>query len=196
MVRRITKKEIEPSRAQAHTSAAPASKYKARFSLISERELEGENLNTDLGSALEQGQLADILGALIRGEPGNVDGCDAAGSGKRTVGECDPVREKLTQQTGDMSLAPAMNRSRRRTHKDAAMLIGPNSGTYCCTHRRIVVWDRVMPRSAIIWTRSSAFFRGPQHLGSTLSVPKRIGSGRGKSGGFSVSSYFILEPVG
>src|SRR5271157_5728013 len=26
--------------------------------------------------------------------------------------------------------------------------------TYCCTHRRIVVWDRVMPRSAIIWTRS------------------------------------------
>jgi hypothetical protein len=29
-----------------------------------------------------------------------------------------------------------------------------NSGTYCCTHRRIVVWDRVMPRSAIIWTRS------------------------------------------
>src|SRR5580693_9687890 len=29
-----------------------------------------------------------------------------------------------------------------------------NSGTYCCTHRRIVVWDRVIPRSAIIWTRS------------------------------------------
>jgi hypothetical protein len=84
------------------------------------------NLNTDLGSAFKQGQLADILGAL-RGEPGNVDGFDAAGSGKRTLGECDPVREKLTQQTGDMSLAPAMNRSRRRTHKDVAMLIGLNA---------------------------------------------------------------------
>ena len=35
---------------------------------------------------------------------------------------------EATQQTGDMSLAPAMNRSRRRTHKDAAMLIGPTLG--------------------------------------------------------------------
>src|SRR5258707_7903860 len=28
--------------------------------------------------------------------------------------------------------------------------------TYCCTHRRIVVWDRVTPRSASIWTRSGS----------------------------------------
>ena len=88
--------QIEPVESASPTLfGCAASKYKARFSLISERELEGENLNTDLGSALEQGQLADILGALIRGEPGNVDGCDAAGSGKRTVGECDPCQEKL-----------------------------------------------------------------------------------------------------
>ena len=67
--------------------------------MISERELEGgNNLNTYLGSTLEEGQTADVLGTL-RGEPGNVDGFDAAGSGKRTLGECDPAREKLTQQT-------------------------------------------------------------------------------------------------
>src|ERR1700758_5572430 len=34
------------------------------------------------------------------------------------------------------------------------VMIPALSGTYCCTHRRIVVWHRVMPRSAIIWTRS------------------------------------------
>jgi hypothetical protein len=46
-----TKKEIDPSRAQTHTSAAPASKYKARFSLISERELEGETISTQISGA-------------------------------------------------------------------------------------------------------------------------------------------------
>ncbi len=55
-----------------------------------------KNLNTDLGSTLEQGEPANVLGAL-RGEPGNVDGFDAARSGKRTLGECDSVRKKLTQ---------------------------------------------------------------------------------------------------
>src|ERR1700738_2898915 len=44
----------------------------------------GKNLDADLGSALEQGQLADILGAR-RGESGNVDGFDAAGRGKRAL---------------------------------------------------------------------------------------------------------------
>jgi hypothetical protein len=41
--------------------------------------------------------------------------------------KCDPAREKLAQQTRDMSLAPAMDRSRRRTHKNVAMLIGFNA---------------------------------------------------------------------
>jgi hypothetical protein len=54
------------------------------------------NLDTNLGSTLEQGEPANVLGA-IRGEPGNVDGFDSARSGKRTLGECDPVRKKLTQ---------------------------------------------------------------------------------------------------
>ena len=61
------------------------------------------------------------------GEPGNVDGLNAAGSGKRTPGECDAVRKKLAQETQDMSLAPAMDRSRRRTHKDVAMLVTFNT---------------------------------------------------------------------
>ena len=84
------------------------------------------DLDTDLGRTLEEGETADILGTL-RGKPGNVDGFDAAGGRKRALGECDPAREKLPQQTGDMSLAPAMDRSRRRTHKDVAMLIGFNA---------------------------------------------------------------------
>jgi hypothetical protein len=86
----------------------------------------GNNLNTDFWCTLEEGETADVLGTL-RGEPGNVDGLNASGSRKRTLGECDPVRKKLAQQTGDMSLAPAMDRSRRRTHKDVAMLIGFNA---------------------------------------------------------------------
>ena len=86
----------------------------------------GNNLNTDLWCALEEGETANVLGTL-RGQPGNVDGLDAAGSGKKTLGEYDPVRKKLAQQTGDMSLAPAMDRSRRRTHKDVAMLVGFNA---------------------------------------------------------------------
>jgi hypothetical protein len=86
----------------------------------------GNNLNTDFWCTLEEGETADVLGTL-RGEPGNVDGLNAAGSGKRTPGECDAVRKKLAQQTGDMSLAPAMDRSRRRTHKDVAMLVTFNT---------------------------------------------------------------------
>jgi len=41
------------------------------------------------------------------------------------------VREKLTQQTGDMSLALGMDWSRRRTHKDVAVWR---------------VWDQPVPR--------------------------------------------------
>jgi len=82
-----------------------------------------KNLYAELRRTLEQDESADVLGAL-RGEPGNIDGFDAAGSGNWTLGECSPAREKLTQQARDMSLALAMNRSRRRTHKDMAMLIG------------------------------------------------------------------------
>ena len=43
--------EIEPSTAQTQTSAAPASKYKVRFSLISEGELEGERISTQISGA-------------------------------------------------------------------------------------------------------------------------------------------------
>jgi hypothetical protein len=85
-----------------------------------------KNLNTDLGRTLEKGETADVLGAP-RSEPGNVDSFDATSSGKRTLGEYNPAREKLAQQTGDMSLAPAMDRSGRRAHKDVAMLIGFNA---------------------------------------------------------------------
>jgi hypothetical protein len=55
------------------------------------------------------------------------NGLDAAGSGKRTLGECDPVRKKLAQQTADMSLAPTMDRSWGWTDKDVAMLVGFNA---------------------------------------------------------------------
>jgi len=90
----------------------------------------GNNLNTDLWRTLKEGKTADILGAL-RGEPGDVDCFDAAGSGKRTLGKCDPVREKLAHQAGYMSLAPAMDRCRRGTHQDVAMLIGFNAMWEC-----------------------------------------------------------------
>ena len=42
---------MEPSRLQTQTSTAPASKYKARFSVISERELEGETISTQISGA-------------------------------------------------------------------------------------------------------------------------------------------------
>jgi hypothetical protein len=41
----------EPSTAQTQTSPAPASKYKMRFSLISEGELEGEKISTQISGA-------------------------------------------------------------------------------------------------------------------------------------------------
>ena len=65
----------------------------------------GNNLNTNLWCTLEEGETVDVLGTL-RGEPGHVDGFDPAGSGKRTLGECDPAREKLAQQTGDSIKRP------------------------------------------------------------------------------------------
>ncbi len=45
---------MEPSRAQIQTSAAPASKYKVRFSLISEGELEGERISMQISGARVQ----------------------------------------------------------------------------------------------------------------------------------------------
>ena len=46
-----TKKEMEPSRARIQTSSAPASKYKVRFSFISEGELEGERASMQISGA-------------------------------------------------------------------------------------------------------------------------------------------------
>jgi hypothetical protein len=86
----------------------------------------GKNLDADLGSALEQGQLANILGAR-RGEPGNVDGFDAAGSGKRALRHNFAGGKQLVQKNADMDLALAMKRSWRRTHENVAMLIGLNA---------------------------------------------------------------------
>ena len=86
----------------------------------------GKNLDADLGSALEQGQLADILGAP-RGEPGNVDGFHAAGGRKRALRHDFSVRLQSVQKNADIDLALAMKRSWRRTHEDVAMLIGFNA---------------------------------------------------------------------
>jgi hypothetical protein len=87
---------------------------------------EGKNLDADFGSALEQSQLADILGARS-GEPGNVDGFDAAGSGKRALRHNFSGGKQLVQKNADMDLALAMKRSWRRTHENVAMLIGLNA---------------------------------------------------------------------
>ena len=86
----------------------------------------GIDLDADLGSALEQGQLADILGAP-RGEPGNVDGFHAAGGRKRALRHDFSVRQQSVQKNADIDLALAMKRSWRRTHEDVAMLIGFNA---------------------------------------------------------------------
>ena len=86
----------------------------------------GIDLDADLGSALEQGQLADILRAP-RGEPGNVDGFHAAGGRKRALRHDFSVRLQSVQKNADIDLALAMKRSWRRTHEDVAMLIGFNA---------------------------------------------------------------------
>jgi hypothetical protein len=83
----------------------------------------GEDLDADLGSALEKGDLADILEALRR-DPGNVNGFDAGGGGDGALRHGMAVWEKTAQQSSDMYLAFAVERSWRRAHEDVAMLVG------------------------------------------------------------------------
>ena len=82
-----------------------------------------KNLDANVRGTLEDGELVDVLGSL-RGNPGDIDGFDAACGGKRALGHDLTVRQELMQQEAEIHLAPTMERSRGRTHKDVAMLIG------------------------------------------------------------------------
>ena len=82
-----------------------------------------ENLDANVRGALENGELVDVLGSL-GGDPSDIDGFDAACGRKRALGHDLTVRQELMQQEADIHLAPAVERSGWRTHKDVAMLIG------------------------------------------------------------------------
>ena len=83
----------------------------------------GAYLDADFRSALEEGDLPDVLRPL-RSEPGDVDGLHAASGRKRALGHNSAIGKQLMQPDADMNLALAMEGSRRRTHEDVAMLIG------------------------------------------------------------------------
>jgi hypothetical protein len=83
----------------------------------------GKNLDADFRSALEEGDLPDVLRPL-RSEPGDVDGLHAASSRKRALGYNPAIREQLMQKDPNLNLALAMEGSGRRTHEDVTMLIG------------------------------------------------------------------------
>ena len=76
-----------------------------------------------MSGARSNGEFADVLGSL-GGDPGDVDGFDAACGRKWALGHDLAVRQELMQQEADIHLAPAMERSGWRAHKDVAMLIG------------------------------------------------------------------------
>jgi hypothetical protein len=83
----------------------------------------GKNLDADFRSTLEQGETRDVL-CSPRCEPGDIDGFDAGGSGNRALRQGATVGKKLTQKERNIDLALAVERSRRRTHKKVAVLIG------------------------------------------------------------------------
>jgi hypothetical protein len=83
----------------------------------------GKNLDADFRGALEQGETRDVFRSP-RCEPGNIDGFDAGGSGNRALRQGATVGKELTQKERNIDLALAVERSRRRTHKEVAVLIG------------------------------------------------------------------------
>ena len=83
----------------------------------------GNDLDADIWSALEEGELGDVL-CPARSEPGDIDGFDAAGGRDGALRQGTAVGKQLAQESADMCLALAMERSRRRTHEDVAILIG------------------------------------------------------------------------
>ena len=89
------------------------------------------NLDADLWCALEKRELRDILFAL-RSEPGDIGGFDACGGGDRALGHGTAGRAKLAQQSADMYLAFAVERSWRRTHEDVTVLVGLDAVRELC----------------------------------------------------------------
>jgi hypothetical protein len=81
-----------------------------------------ENLDANVWGALENDEFVDVLGSL-GSDPGDIDGFDAACGRNRALGQDLTVRQELMQQEAEIHLAPAMERSGWRTHKDVAMLI-------------------------------------------------------------------------
>jgi hypothetical protein len=83
----------------------------------------GKNFGANFWGALEQGELRDALLAL-GSEPGDIDGSDACRSGYGALRQGAAVGEKLPQKEGNFDLALAVERSGRRNHEYAAVLIG------------------------------------------------------------------------
>ena len=82
-----------------------------------------KNLDANVRCALKKDQPLDVLDAF-RGEPGDIQSFHTVGSGERAFGQALTAGKELVQQGGEMSLAPAVKRSRRRTHEDVAVPIG------------------------------------------------------------------------
>jgi hypothetical protein len=83
----------------------------------------GKNLDANIGSALEKGEMRDVF-CSSRCEPGDVDGLDAGGSGNRALRHDAACGEELAQKECNIHLALAVERSRRRTHNEMTVLIG------------------------------------------------------------------------
>lgn len=82
----------------------------------------GKNLDANIGSALEQGETRDVFCSSWC-EPGDVDGFDAAGSGKRALRQCATIGKELAQKQRHFYLALSVERSKRWTHDEITILI-------------------------------------------------------------------------
>jgi len=83
----------------------------------------GKDLDANVGSALEQGEMRDIF-CSSRCEPGDINGFDAGGSGNRALRQGAAFGKELAQKERNIHLALAVERSRRRTHNEVTVLIG------------------------------------------------------------------------
>ena len=83
----------------------------------------GENLDANFGCAFKKGKLAEV--PCARGvKPCDIDSFDTGGGRDRALGHRVTIWEEVTQQSADMYLTLAVERSWRRAHEDVAVLVG------------------------------------------------------------------------
>jgi hypothetical protein len=82
-----------------------------------------KNLDANVRCADKDGRVLTNFGTL-RSEPGDIDGSDAGGGGKRALGNGFARGEQLKQQSSNLDLPTPMSRSRWGAHEETSVLIG------------------------------------------------------------------------